>query len=129
MAYELGISDWSSDVCSCDLFQGALVGIGVVPSAVFEPMAVFGGSAGIIYKQFAITIVSAMGLSVLVALIFTPALCATMLKPSTADHHNKKGFFGWFNRVFDRGNDRYQRGVAGMIKHRDRKSTRLNYSH
>src|SRR3546814_4497702 len=66
------------------------------------------------------TIVSSMGVSVLVALIFTPALCATMLKPSTADHHNKKGFFGWFNRVFDRGNDRYQRGVAGMIKHRGR---------
>ncbi|MCC2595538.1 efflux RND transporter permease subunit [Pusillimonas sp. MFBS29] len=100
--------------------QGALVGIGVVLSAVFVPMAFFGGSAGIIYKQFAITIVSAMGLSVLVALVFTPALCATMLKPSAADHHNKKGFFGWFNRMFDRGNDRYQRGVSGMIRHRGR---------
>lgn len=100
--------------------QGALVGIGVVLSAVFVPMAFFGGSAGIIYKQFAITIVSAMGLSVLVALMFTPALCATMLKPSTADHHNKKGFFGWFNRMFDRGNMRYQRGVSGMLRHRGR---------
>lgn len=100
--------------------QGALIGIGVVLSAVFVPMAFFGGSAGIIYKQFAITIVSAMGLSVLVALVFTPALCATMLKPSSADHHDKKGFFGWFNRLFDRGNDRYQRGVAGMLKHRGR---------
>lgn len=100
--------------------QGALVGIGVVLSAVFVPMAFFGGSAGIIYKQFAITIVSAMGLSVLVALMFTPALCATMLKPASADHHGKKGFFGWFNRVFDRGNDRYQRGVAAMLKHRGR---------
>src|SRR5690606_33015408 len=100
--------------------QGALVGIGVVLSAVFVPMAFFGGSAGIIYKQFAITIVSAMGLSVLVALIFTPALCATMLKPSSGDHHNKKGFFGWFNRLFDRGNNRYQRGVASMLKHRGR---------
>ena len=100
--------------------QGALIGIGVVLSAVFVPMAFFGGSAGIIYKQFAITIVSAMGLSVLVALIFTPALCATLLKPAKGDHHNKKGFFGWFNRMFDRGNNRYQRGVAGMLKRRGR---------
>lgn len=117
---EEGLSAREATRKSMGQIQGALVGIGVVLSAVFVPMAFFGGSAGIIYKQFAITIVSAMGLSVLVALIFTPALCATMLKPSTADHHNKKGFFGWFNRVFDRGNDRYQRGVAGMIKHRGR---------
>src|SRR3546814_12635409 len=75
--------------------QGALVGIGVVLSAVFVPMAFFGGSAGIIYKQFAITIVSAMTLSVIVALVFTPALCATMLRPSDVDHQQKKGFFGW----------------------------------
>ncbi|MDX3893125.1 efflux RND transporter permease subunit [Pusillimonas sp.] len=100
--------------------QGALVGIGVVLSAVFVPMAFFGGSAGIIYKQFAITIVSAMALSVLVALMFTPALCATLLKPSDANHHEKKGFFGWFNRTFDRGAGRYQRGVAGMLGHRGR---------
>jgi len=100
--------------------QGALVGIGVVLSAVFVPMAFFGGSAGIIYKQFAITIVSAMALSVLVALMFTPALCATLLKPSDANHHEKKGFFGWFNRTFDRGAGRYQRGVAGMLAHRGR---------
>jgi len=100
--------------------QGALVGIGVVLSAVFVPMAFFGGSAGIIYKQFAITIVSAMGLSVLVALMFTPALCATMLKPTSADHQHKKGFFGWFNRSFERGNGRYQRGVAAMLRHRGR---------
>ncbi|AEC19586.1 Solvent-resistant pump membrane transporter Srp [Pusillimonas sp. T7-7] len=117
---EEGLSAREATRKSMGQIQGALVGIGVVLSAVFVPMAFFGGSAGIIYKQFAITIVSAMGLSVLVALIFTPALCATMLKPSTAEHHNKKGFFGWFNRVFDRGNNRYQRSVTGMLKHRGR---------
>jgi multidrug efflux pump len=100
--------------------QGALVGIGVVLSAVFVPMAFFGGSAGIIYKQFAITIVSAMTLSVIVALVFTPALCATMLRPSDVDHQQKKGFFGWFNRMFDRGTARYERGVAGILHRRGR---------
>src|SRR3546814_5970086 len=83
-------------------------------------MAFFGGSAGIIYKQFAITIVSAMTLSVIVALVFTPALCATMLRPSDVDHQQKKGFFGWFNRMFDRGTARYERGVAGILRRRGR---------
>jgi multidrug efflux pump len=100
--------------------QGALVGIGVVLSAVFVPMAFFGGSAGVIYRQFAITIVSAMTLSVLVALIFTPAMCATLLKATDADHHEKKGFFGWFNRCFERGTDRYARGVSGWLQRRGR---------
>ncbi|MDP5138360.1 efflux RND transporter permease subunit, partial [Rheinheimera baltica] len=94
---------------------GALVGIGLVLSAVFVPMAFFGGATGAIYQQFSITIVTAMALSVLVALIFTPALCATMLKPITADHQAKGGFFGWFNRGFDNTNRNYQRGVAGML--------------
>lgn len=94
---------------------GALVGIGLVLSAVFVPMAFFGGATGAIYKQFSITIVTAMALSVLVALIFTPALCATMLKPVNGDHHTKGGFFGWFNRGFDASNRKYQRGVAGML--------------
>src|SRR3546814_159106 len=100
--------------------QGALVGIGVVLSAVFVPMAFFGGSAGIIYKQFAITIVSAMTLSVIVALVFTPALCATMLRPSDGDRQQKKGFVGWFNRMFDRGTARYERGVAVILRRRGR---------
>jgi multidrug efflux pump subunit AcrB len=83
--------------------QGALVGIALVLSAVLLPMAFFGGSTGVIYRQFSITIVSAMALSVLVALIFTPALCATMLKPiERRARHAKRGFFGWFNRNFDR---------------------------
>ena len=97
--------------------QGALVGIGLVLSAVFVPMAFFGGSTGVIYRQFAITIASAMTLSVLVALIFTPALCATMLKPiPKGSHKEKKGFFGWFNRTFNRGVNRYERGVASILR-------------
>ena len=100
---------------SMDQITSALIGIGLVLSAVFVPMAFFGGSTGVIYRQFSITIVSAMALSVLVALIFTPALCATMLKPIKGDHHAKGGFFGWFNRGFDSTNRNYQRGVAGML--------------
>jgi len=96
--------------------QGALIGIAMVLSAVFVPMAFFGGATGIIYRQFSITIVSAMALSVVVAMIFTPALCATLLKPIGHDHHEKKGFFGWFNRTFDRSADRYKAGVLGIAK-------------
>jgi len=100
--------------------QGALVGIALVLSAVLLPMAFFGGSTGVIYKQFSITIVSAMALSVLVALIFTPALCATMLKPvKKGEHHTaKRGFFGWFNRNFDRSVQSYERGVGNMLRHK-----------
>ncbi|WP_105259085.1 efflux RND transporter permease subunit [Pseudoalteromonas sp. T1lg88] len=101
---------------SMSQITGALVGIGLVLSAVFVPMAFFGGATGAIYKQFSITIVSAMALSVLVAIVFTPALCATILKPIHGDHHNKGGFFGWFNRTFDRGNDKYGKAVGGLLK-------------
>ena len=96
--------------------QGALVGIAMVLSAVFVPMAFFGGSTGAIYRQFSITIVSAMALSVLVALILTPALCATLLKPASADHHEKKGFFGWFNAKFDRSVNHYTNSVSGILR-------------
>ncbi|WP_421329333.1 efflux RND transporter permease subunit [Aeromonas veronii] len=96
---------------------GALVGIALVLSAVFVPMAFFGGSTGAIYRQFSLTIVSAMVLSVLVALILTPALCATLLKPMKhGEFGAKRGFFGWFNRAFDAGTQRYQRGVGKVIK-------------
>ncbi|WP_375309177.1 efflux RND transporter permease subunit [Bradyrhizobium sp. A5] len=94
---------------------GALVGIGVVLSAVFIPMAFFNGSVGIIYRQFALTIVTAMLLSVLVALVLTPALCATILKPPR-DHGAQRGFFGLFNRGFDRMADGYQRTAGAAIK-------------
>ncbi len=106
----------------------ALVGIALVLSAVFIPMAFFGGSTGVIYRQFSITIVAAMTLSVLVALTLTPALCATLLKPvpkgGHAGHgHTRKGlfgyvdrFFGGFNRRFDQVADRYQGFVGGMLR-------------
>ncbi|MEQ1407421.1 efflux RND transporter permease subunit [Neorhizobium sp. Rsf11] len=94
---------------------GALIGIAVVLSAVFVPMAFFGGSVGVIYRQFSVTIVSAMILSVIVALILTPALCATLLQPPTA-HADKRGLFGWFNRTLDRGTFAYRNGTGGIIR-------------
>jgi len=98
--------------------SGALVGIGLVLSAVFAPMAFLGGSTGIIYRQFSATIISAVTLSVFVALILTPALCATMLKASDAQHGPRRGFFGWFNRGFDRTSERYRTIVRGMLARR-----------
>ncbi len=96
---------------------GALVGIAMVLSAVFVPMAFFGGSTGAIFRQFSVTLVSSMALSVLVALVLTPALCATILKPAAADGHGKeRGFFGWFNRNFQRGVNGYLAGVSGCIR-------------
>ncbi|HHR5880207.1 TPA: efflux RND transporter permease subunit [Providencia alcalifaciens] len=96
--------------------QGALVGIAMVLSAVFIPMAFFGGSTGAIYRQFSITIVSSMLLSVLVAMILTPALCATMLKPiEKGSHGSTKGFFGWFNRVFEKQAHHYTDSVSRML--------------
>ncbi len=93
---------------------GALIGIATVLSAVFVPMAFFGGSTGIIYRQFSVTIVSAMALSVAVALILTPALCATILRRA-ADHATQRGPFGWFNRGFDRSTAAYGSAVGGII--------------
>ncbi|CEA06848.1 multidrug/solvent RND transporter TtgB [Pseudomonas saudimassiliensis] len=114
---EEGLSPVEATRKSMDQIQGALIGIGLVLSAVFVPMAFFGGSTGVIYRQFAITIASAMTLSVLVALIFTPALCATILKPIPKGHsHEKRGFFGWFNRTFERGVNRYEKGVASVLR-------------
>lgn len=106
---------------SMSQIQGALVGIAMVLSAVFIPMAFFGGSTGAIYRQFSITIVSAMALSVLVALILTPALCATLLKPVSAEHHKKKsGFFGWFNAWFDHSVNHYTNSVSGIVRNTGR---------
>jgi multidrug efflux pump len=97
--------------------QGALVGIALVLSAVFIPMAFFGGSTGAIYRQFSITIVSAMVLSVLVAMILTPALCATMLKPiKKGEHGATKGFFGWFNNMFTKSTHHYTNSVANILQ-------------
>ena len=114
---EEGLSPLEATRKSMGQIQGALVGIGLVLSAVFVPMSFFPGSTGVIYQQFSITIVSAMALSVLVALVFTPALCATMLKPlAKGQHHGKSGFFGWFNRSFQRGVNGYERGVKAVLK-------------
>ena len=114
---EEGLSPKEATRKSMDQISGALVGIGLVLCAAFVPMAFFGGSTGVIYRQFALTIASAVALSVIVALILTPALCATLLKPIPKGHHEKKrGFFGWFNRVFDRNADRYAVGVGAFLR-------------
>ncbi len=110
-----GLSPKEAARKSMDEITGALVGIGVVLVAVFLPMAFFGGSTGVIYRQFSITIVSAMVLSVIVALVLTPALCATILKPHDPKALEGNGllarFFRWFNDKFDRGQARYENGV------------------
>jgi multidrug efflux pump len=101
---------------SMDQITGALVAIALVLAAVFVPMAFFGGSIGVIYRQFSITLVSAMGLSVLVALILTPALCATILKPlPPSGHVEHTGFFKWFNKWFDRGREKHAGGLDSML--------------
>ncbi|ARJ42829.1 aminoglycoside/multidrug transporter subunit AcrD [Pantoea alhagi] len=113
---EEGLSPRDATRKSMGQIQGALVGITLVLSAVFVPMAFFGGTVGAIYRQFSITVVSAMVLSVLVAMILTPALCASLLKPIAAGHQQRRGFFGWFNRMFTRNTDRYERGVATLLR-------------
>ncbi|HJV00915.1 MAG TPA: efflux RND transporter permease subunit, partial [Burkholderiaceae bacterium] len=114
---EEGLSPKEATRKSMGQITGALVGIALVLSAVFVPMAFFGGSTGVIYRQFAVTIVSAMVLSVLVAMVFTPALCATFLKPVEKGHHAAStGFFGWFNRTFERGSSRYQGWVGAILR-------------
>jgi multidrug efflux pump len=112
---EEDLSPREATIKSMDEITGALIGIATVLSAVFIPMAFFSGSVGVIYRQFSVTIVSAMVLSVIVALILTPALCATVLRKPK--HGSKeKGLFGWFNRNFERGTHKYQRSIGGMIK-------------
>ncbi len=102
---------------SMEQITSALVGIALVLSAVFVPMAFMSGSTGAIYRQFSLTIVSAMVLSVLVALILTPALCASILKPAHKNElEHQKGFFGWFNRTFAKGTKGYVTGVEGTLK-------------
>ena len=118
---EEGLSPREATRKSMGQITGALVGIALVLSAVFVPMAFFGGSTGVIYRQFSITLVSAMVLSVVVALVLTPALCATMLKPVGKGHSAGEGsllggFFAWFNRVFDRTNSTSQSLIQRMLR-------------
>ena len=109
-----GLSPKAATQKSMGQIQGALVGIAMVLSAVFVPMAFFGGSTGVIYRQFSITIVSAMALSVLVALILTPALCATLLKP--AGHGTTNRLFRWFNQLFEQSTQHYTASVQRILR-------------
>ena len=117
LMHDEGLSPKEATKKSMGEITGALIGIALVLSAVFLPMAFFGGSTGVIYRQFSVTIVSAMVLSIIVALILTPALCATLLKPV------KKGggeglhgrFFNWFNETFDYGRDRYYHALERFL--------------
>lgn len=112
-----GLSPVAATRQSMREISGALVGITLVLSAVFIPMAFFGGSTGIIYRQFSVTIVSAMVLSVLVAMTLTPALCATLLKARNGKGHGAQhGFFGWFNRTFERASAGYECWVGVVLR-------------
>jgi multidrug efflux pump len=122
---EEGLSPIEATKKSMQQITGALVGIGMVLSAVFIPMAFFGGSTGVIYRQFSITIVAAMVLSVIVAIVFTPALCATMLKPiEKGQAHSSNSllgkFFSWFNHMFDRNSKRYETTVGRILQRSSR---------
>jgi hydrophobe/amphiphile efflux-1 (HAE1) family protein len=116
---EEGLSPKEATRKSMEQITSALIGIGVVLAAVFGPMAFFGGSTGVIYRQFSVTIISSMLLSVVVALILTPVLCASLLKPVPAGHEPAENaifflrpFFAWFDRVFFRLRDRYVKIVG-----------------
>ncbi len=118
---EEGLSPRDATRKSMEQITGALVGIGVVLSAVFVPMAFMGGATGVIYRQFSATIVSAMALSVIVAIVLTPALCATLLKPmQEGQSHTPHGgrvarLLGRFNTGFDRVSGSYHTGVKGIL--------------
>ena len=114
---EEGLSPRDATRKAMSQITGAIIGITLVLVAVFIPMAFFGGAVGAIYRQFSLAMVSAMLFSALMALTLTPALCATMLKPVEAGHHHeKKGFFGWFNRKFAVTATGYQGVIANILK-------------
>jgi len=113
---EEGLSPRDATRKAMGQITGALIGITLVLIAVFIPMAFFGGAVGAIYRQFSLSMVASMFFSVLMAFTLTPALCATILKPVTAGHHHEKtGFFGWFNRGFGRTATGYQSFVGRML--------------
>ena len=115
---EEGLSPLEATRKAMDQITGALIGISLVLTAVFIPMAFFSGSVGTIYRQFSLSLVSSMLFSVFLAMSLTPALCATLLRPVTAGHkHSRGGFFGWFNRAFARGTTRYQGSVGTLLGH------------
>ncbi|MBY0241654.1 MAG: efflux RND transporter permease subunit [Burkholderiaceae bacterium] len=112
---EEGLSPRAATRKAMDQITGAIIGITLVLIAVFIPMAFFGGAVGAIYRQFSLSMVSAMVFSALMALTLTPALCATLLKPIPAGHHEKRGFFGWFNRRFAATATGYQSMIARIL--------------
>ena len=112
---EEGLSPRDATIKSMDEISGALIGIGLVISAVLLPMAFFGGSTGVIYQQFSVTVITSMLLSVVVALVLSPALCVALLKPNHSDPLTRKGLGGWFNRTFERQTDRYVGGTKRVI--------------
>jgi multidrug efflux pump len=112
---EEGLSPLEATRKSMGQITGALIGIALVLTAVFIPMAFFGGSVGAIYRQFSLAMISAMLFSIFLAMSFTPALCATMLKPADKNHHKKKGLFDWFNRGYAASSRKYQNAVARML--------------
>ncbi|WAL81807.1 multidrug efflux RND transporter permease subunit [Pandoraea sp. XJJ-1] len=113
---EEGLSPYAATVKAMKQISGAIVGITVVLVAVFVPMAFFPGAVGNIYRQFAITLAVSIAFSAFLALSLTPALCATLLRPIAAGHHDKRGFFGWFNRTFALGTERYTRTVSKTLR-------------
>lgn len=113
---EEGLSPREATRKAMGQITGAIVGITLVLTAVFIPMAFFSGSVGNIYRQFSLSLIASMAFSALLALTLTPALCATLLKPVEAGHHHEKGgFFGWFNRTFARASTSYQGVVARIL--------------
>jgi len=113
---EEGLSPRDATRKAMGQITGALIGITLVLIAVFIPMAFFSGAVGAIYRQFSLSMVASMVFSVLMAFTLTPALCATILKPVEAGHHHeKKGFFGWFNRKFNATTNSYQGFIAKML--------------
>lgn len=113
---EEGLSPLEATKKSMGEITNAIIGIALVLTAVFIPMAFFGGSTGVIYRQFSITIVSAMLLSAVVAIVLTPALCATMLKPIQQHHEPRFAAARWFNRVFDASTNKYVSSIGGLLK-------------
>lgn len=109
------ISIKDATVQSMGEISKVVIGIALILSAVFVPMAFFGGSTGVIYRQFSITLITSMALSAFVALVFTPALCVTILKRDKNEGEAKKGFFGWFNRTFDKLSRSYERFIGKSI--------------
>jgi multidrug efflux pump len=113
---EEGLSPVEATRKAMGQITGAIIGITVVLVSVFVPMAFFAGSVGNIYRQFSLSMVASMLFSALLALTLTPALCATLLKPVDPGHHEKRGFFGWFNRGFKRTTHGYEGLVARIIR-------------